>query len=672
MEVRTVKRNHRFGFVTGLLLGACLVAGIAFAPRAAVSTPPKGTRNVATAPAVQSADVARGELASRVNETLGLLASAVVTLDIPDTPGVLLTIDVPIGDELVTLDLVPHSIRAADYRVLAQTDDGSYAEVEPQPVRTLRGTVLGFEGSVVAASLLEDGLYARIIFDEQDEYWVEPIGSRIAGAAPDDYVVYRAADVIPNGASCGADALLQPPAEDEGGIGLRDACGDGVLCVAELACDADFQYFTDYGSVGAVENRIHNVINTMNVQYERDVEITHVITTIIVRTSSGANPYTTNNPSALLDQFRNYWQSNHGNIQRDLAELFTGRNLDGSVIGIAWLDAVCTSFGYSVVQSDCCGSLACATDLSAHEMGHNWGADHCTCPTYTMNAGLTCSNRFSPTATIPEIVSFRNGRQFCLDADLGCNAPIFIVQPESNETICPGDTVALHVEVDLADSAYQWRIGQTELADDGHFAGANTNTLTIFGFAPADEASNYNCVVTNVAENCSNVSNNATLALDNQAPVITSQPQDQNVNEGDPVAFNLGIGNPVFFTFQWRKDGNDLSDDGRITGTATSSLVILPVEPADQGAYDCVVTALLGGLCSTTSDAATLTVNPAADCPGDLDGDRDIDLADLSQLLGSYGTTSGATPEDGDLDGDGDVDLSDLSLLLGVYGTTCP
>lgn len=58
-------------------------------------------------------------------------------------------------------------------------------------------------------------------------------------------------------------------------------------------------------------------------------------------------------------------------------------------------------------------------------------------------------------------------------------------------------------------------------------------------------------------------------------------------------------------------------------------------------------------------------------CLGDLDGDNDIDLADLAQLLASYGTTTGATFEDGDLDGDSDVDLADLAALLAVYGTTC-
>jgi hypothetical protein len=62
----------------------------------------------------------------------------------------------------------------------------------------------------------------------------------------------------------------------------------------------------------------------------------------------------------------------------------------------------------------------------------------------------------------------------------------------------------------------------------------------------------------------------------------------------------------------------------------------------------------------------------AEPCLGDLDADNDIDLSDLAQLLGHYGTTGGAMYEDGDLDADGDVDLSDLAALLGVYGTTCP
>jgi len=59
-------------------------------------------------------------------------------------------------------------------------------------------------------------------------------------------------------------------------------------------------------------------------------------------------------------------------------------------------------------------------------------------------------------------------------------------------------------------------------------------------------------------------------------------------------------------------------------------------------------------------------------CFGDLDGDGEVGLSDLAQLLANYSTGFGAMYEDGDMDGDGDVDLSDLAALLSEYGTVCP
>ncbi len=70
-------------------------------------------------------------------------------------------------------------------------------------------------------------------------------------------------------------------------------------------------------------------------------------------------------------------------------------------------------------------------------------------------------------------------------------------------------------------------------------------------------------------------------------------------------------------------------------------------------------------------DVEIRAVDVGPPCFGDLDGDDDVDLADLAILLANYGTPSGAEYEDGDLDADGDVDLSDLAALLAVYGTTC-
>ena len=57
---------------------------------------------------------------------------------------------------------------------------------------------------------------------------------------------------------------------------------------------------------------------------------------------------------------------------------------------------------------------------------------------------------------------------------------------------------------------------------------------------------------------------------------------------------------------------------------------------------------------------------------GDLDHNGFVNISDLAQLLGNYGTTSGMTYEDGDLNGDGAVTLPDLAELLGQYGDACP
>ncbi len=60
-----------------------------------------------------------------------------------------------------------------------------------------------------------------------------------------------------------------------------------------------------------------------------------------------------------------------------------------------------------------------------------------------------------------------------------------------------------------------------------------------------------------------------------------------------------------------------------------------------------------------------------AACFGDLTGDGEVGLSDLTIVLANFGTPSGALPEDGDLDGNGTVDLSDLALMLSVFGTVC-
>ena len=55
-------------------------------------------------------------------------------------------------------------------------------EFEPLPVRTVRGSVAGLPDSIIAGSVLDDGLHVIIKLDAQDTYWIQPLGEHVAGA----------------------------------------------------------------------------------------------------------------------------------------------------------------------------------------------------------------------------------------------------------------------------------------------------------------------------------------------------------------------------------------------------------------------------------------------------------------------------------------------------------
>ncbi|MCP3905825.1 MAG: hypothetical protein GY715_19545 [Planctomycetes bacterium] len=424
-----------------------------------------GSALVTTASAAAAAaatDTGRGlSFQAAVNAEFSVSASEVVNVAVDTTPGLTLHVNVPLGGKFETLHIWSHSARAPGYQVLVDLGGGRLEAADPQPVRTVRGRVVGDAGSIVSGSVLSTGLAATVWFADGSRWWIEPLTGRVHGAAAGDHVVYRNEDIVSPEKQCGNTNLAHFAAAGDPDriVSQPEGPADGALHCTELACDADFEYFQDYNTVSAVETRINLVTNTMNPQYETETEITHAITTIIVRTSP-SDPYTSTSSGTLLCEFITEWTNNQQGIDFDVAKLFTGKEISGGTIGQASNFGEicdrqgccgCGSFGlddgaFCYSQNDCCGGLGCSTDLMAHELGHLWDAVHCDPCSTTMRSFIGCFNTFT-SATISDIVAHRNSRS-CLDIGQPCGSP-----PEPTGACCISSSCAADTTVSDCDAA---------------------------------------------------------------------------------------------------------------------------------------------------------------------------------------------------------------------------
>ncbi|MBD3170156.1 MAG: T9SS type A sorting domain-containing protein [candidate division Zixibacteria bacterium] len=331
---------------------------------------------------------------TEVNQQFGVSSSSIQTLIIHEGVSRNLSTTVEIDGEELILDLYPHSIRSDRFEVLVQYDSqGGLVPVKLPQSKTYRGVIRGENGTLVSGSYKEGSLSAAVFMDGR-EYTIQPLAEGGFENSEGEYIVYSAEDVIITGEyTCGTTEDMRVTHTPDEPVIM-----DTGRKIAEVACDADYNFYQLNGySVENTVDDIENVMNNVEAKYEvSGIMITFEITTIVVRTST---VYTSTDPNNLLCQFRDRWNSApESYIQRDHAHLFTGKNINGGVIGIAWLGVVCNrngndcgSYGnlaYGLSQSRFSGNLAYRVALSAHEMGHNWDATHCDGDT---DCGIMCS-----------------------------------------------------------------------------------------------------------------------------------------------------------------------------------------------------------------------------------------------------------------------------------------
>ena len=257
-----------------------------------------------------------------------------------------------------------------------------------------------------ARIVVVDGVPRGLVFDGDELLAIEAPGDGIVQSTSP--VIYRLADMIvaPGALSCASAGSSTNGAELYEAIvsELNTALAQGPGAVDEIKFGAigDFEFTSAMG--GSAETAIITRLNNVDGIFSNDLGIQITVETIETFPDP-ADPFSdVTDTTTLLNELGLYRQGNPAQNQQGLTHLYTGRDLDGSTVGVAYTGALCsTRFGAALTE----GNRGANVDslISAHEIGHNFGAPHdaevgsaceAEADTFLMAATVNGSNQFSP------------------------------------------------------------------------------------------------------------------------------------------------------------------------------------------------------------------------------------------------------------------------------------
>jgi len=300
-----------------------------------------------------------------------------------------------LNNTTVTLQLRRFEVLSPGGRIVAGTEQGD-SLVTPTRSLFFKGSVDEMPGSFVYLALFRNHFtgYIEYSADRGDRRRVAFAPLTLQNDAPSLMVVYDEEKALElNGVesnwSCGAeevDGYHEEEARvmrDLGGESKRRESGSlqsNTLLIAQLALDGDSAFYAAHGrNLSRAANYALTVIGSVSAIYERDINVR--IQVPYLRIWTGSDPYPGTSTSNLLSQFRSYWNSNMSSVYRTLAQMLS-HNVGG---GIAYLNTLCASrtsgSGYSVSGLNNnitypTTAYVWDTDVTAHELGHNFGSPH--------------------------------------------------------------------------------------------------------------------------------------------------------------------------------------------------------------------------------------------------------------------------------------------------------
>ena len=300
----------------------------------------------------------------------------------------------------VTLELERFRITTPATRFVAGPA-GRRLPFDPDRVILLRGHVRDVPGSHAFVALTEWAGLATLEAPALGRATLRGPGPRATGGAGWQLSQSAAAllGALPPGTRFCAVAGRDAPVP-AGGPALSP-----ITQQVELAVDTDFEFAQLFGAdLDAAAAYVMAVYGAVCDICLRDID-TRVVLSFVRLWDADDDPYGGPNP---LAEFQAHWAAKMGAVHRDVAQYFSGRR-DFPYGGAAFLSALCGGGGYSVVgyalgffdDPSRPGIHQYDIHVTAHELGHNFGAFH------THDYGLdNCQDLFGGPARRGSIMSY--------------------------------------------------------------------------------------------------------------------------------------------------------------------------------------------------------------------------------------------------------------------------
>jgi Metallo-peptidase family M12 len=350
------------------------------------------------------------------------------------------TLSIKTAEKNFELVLTPRDLRAARYKA-EDTGLMGARQIESGAVTTFKGKISGETDSQVRLTI--DGEKIEGYFGSNGKrLFIETARKFSSFAGENDFVVYAEGDLLRLDVKCDVAEKIESGRRI---VTANTTTAPQVFRVIEIATDADFQFLGFFGNNPTAANtEILNILNMVEGIYERELGLTFAV--VFQHTWTTGDPFTGTDRPSLLTSFQNYWNANFpaSQVPRDAAHLFTGKSFALGA-GYAYIGIICRNVTVAYGLSGYVDFVEGRYLITAHEIGHNLGANHvdtADCANTIMNTSLSGLTPLTFCAfSRTEITNFVNANGTCLgnqtnirfDFDGDTRADISIFRPALGE-----------------------------------------------------------------------------------------------------------------------------------------------------------------------------------------------------------------------------------------------